>query len=66
VPEDQAGKDIRALHTCAFLERHSTELRDVRLVHGHQWVRMWTRMQNALQAIALSHRMARDHPRRCV
>jgi transposase len=35
----------------------STEQRDLRalLLHRHQWVRMRTRVQNALQAIALSH-----------
>src|SRR5258708_20408514 len=35
----------------------STELRDLRtlLLHRHQWVRMRTRVQNALQAIALGH-----------
>jgi transposase len=41
----------------------STELRDLRalLLHRHQWVRMRTRVQNALQAIALSHGMRRGH-----
>ena len=36
----------------------STELRDLRalLLHRHQWVRMRTRVQNALQAIALGAR----------
>jgi transposase len=35
----------------------STEQRDLRalLLHRHQWVRMRTRVQNALQAIGLSH-----------
>lgn len=35
----------------------SSEQRDLRalLLHRHQWVRMRTRVQNALQAIALSH-----------
>jgi transposase len=39
----------------------STELRDLRalLLHRHQWVRMRTRVQNALQAIALGQRMRR-------
>src|SRR3989442_3533327 len=39
----------------------STELRDLRalLRHRHQWVRMRTRVQNALQAIALSHGLRR-------
>src|SRR2546422_8323823 len=39
----------------------STELRDLRalLLHRHQWVRMRTRVQNALQAIALSHGVRR-------
>src|SRR6202030_2187225 len=35
----------------------SKELRDLRalLLHRHQWVRMRTRVQNALQAIALAN-----------
>src|SRR6266436_2851104 len=39
----------------------STELRDLRTLwrHRHQWVRMRTRVQNALQAIALSHGLRR-------
>jgi transposase len=39
----------------------STELRDLRtlLMHRHQWVRMRTRVQNALQAIALGHGLRR-------
>src|SRR2546425_222646 len=39
----------------------STELRDLRalLRHRHQWVRMRTRVQNTLQAIALSHGLRR-------
>jgi transposase len=39
----------------------STELRDLRtlLTHRHQWVRMRTRVQNALQAIALSRGLRR-------
>ncbi len=39
----------------------STEQRDLRalLLHRHQWVRMRTRVQNALQAIALSHGLRR-------
>lgn len=39
----------------------STELRDLRalLMHRHQWVRMRTRVQNSLQAIALSHGLRR-------
>jgi transposase len=39
----------------------SSELRDLRamLRHRHQWVRMRTRVQNALQAIALSHGLRR-------
>lgn len=41
----------------------SADLRDLRalLLHRHQWVRMRTRVQNALQAIALSHGMRRGH-----
>src|SRR5262245_60669717 len=39
----------------------STELRDLRalLRHGHQWVRMRTRVMNARQGIALAHGMRR-------
>ena len=39
----------------------STALRDLRtlLLHRHQWVRMRTRVQNALQAIALSRGLRR-------
>lgn len=39
----------------------SQELRDVRalLLHRHQWVRMRTRVQNALQAIALANGLRR-------
>jgi transposase len=39
----------------------STELRDLRtlLRHRHQWVRMRTRVQNALQALALSRGLRR-------
>ncbi len=39
----------------------SMEQRDVRalLLHRHQWVRMRTRVQNALQAIALNHGLRR-------
>ena len=41
----------------------STELRDLRalLLHRHQWVRMRTRVQNALHAIALGHGVQRGH-----
>src|SRR4029453_15558015 len=39
----------------------SSELRDLRalLRHRHQWVRMRTRVMNALQGIALAHGMRR-------
>ena len=39
----------------------STELRDLRalLLHRHQWVRMRTRVQNGLHAIALGHGVRR-------
>ncbi len=39
----------------------SSELRDLRVLlkHRHQWVRMRTRVQNTLQAIALSHGLRR-------
>jgi transposase len=39
----------------------TTELYDLRalLLHRHQWVRMRTRVQNALQAIALGHGLRR-------
>src|SRR3989441_10710174 len=42
----------------------STEYRDLRalLLHRHQWVRMRTRGQNALHAIALAHGVRRGPP----
>jgi transposase len=41
----------------------STELRDLRalLLHRHQWVRMRTRVQSALHAIALAQGLRRGH-----
>jgi transposase len=41
----------------------STELRDLRalLLHRHQWVRMRTRVQNALHSIAMAHGVRRGH-----
>jgi transposase len=41
----------------------STELRDLRALplHRHQWVRMRTRVQNALHAIAMAHGVRRGH-----
>src|SRR2546423_4393837 len=41
----------------------SIELRDLRalLLHRHQWVRMRTRVQNALHAIVLAHGVRRGH-----
>ena len=41
----------------------STEYRDLRslLLHRHQWVRMRTRVQNALHAIVLAHGVLRGH-----
>jgi len=41
----------------------STEQRDLRtlLRHRHQWVGMRTRLQNTLQALALSHGLRRGH-----
>src|SRR6058998_1179785 len=41
----------------------SQELRDLRalLLHRHQWVRMRTRVQNALHAIAMAHGVRRGH-----
>ncbi len=41
----------------------STEQRDLRtlLRHRHQWVRMRTRVQNTLQAVALSNGLRRGH-----
>ena len=41
----------------------STELRDLRalLLHPHQWVRLRTRVQNALHAIALRYGVQRGH-----
>jgi len=43
----------------------STEYRDLRslLLHRHQWVRMRTRVQNALHAMALAHGVRRGHTR---
>lgn len=43
----------------------STELRDLRtlLMHRHQWVRMRTRVQNTLQAIAISRGLRRGKAR---
>ena len=41
----------------------STEYRDLRslLLHRHQWVRMRTRVQNVLHAIAMAHGVRRGH-----
>ena len=41
----------------------STELRDLRalLLHRHQWVRLRTRVQNALHAMALGYGVQRGH-----
>src|SRR2546428_203022 len=41
----------------------STEQRDLRalLLHRHQWVRMRTRVQNALHAIAMGYGVRRGH-----
>ena len=41
----------------------STELRDLRalLLHRHQWVRLQTRVQSALHAIALGDGVQRGH-----
>ena len=40
----------------------STELCDLALLlHRHQWVRMRTRVQNALHAIAMAHGVRRGH-----
>jgi transposase len=41
----------------------STELRDLRalLLHRHQWVRMRTRVQKALHAIAIAHGVRHGH-----
>jgi transposase len=46
---------------CPAIWMPSTELRDLRalLLHRHQWVRIRTRVQNALQAIALGHGVRR-------
>ena len=46
---------------CPTIWIPSTEGRDLRawLLHGHQWVRMRTRVPNARQAIALSHGVRR-------
>src|SRR5205085_1002821 len=68
------GCDLhRSQQTVAMLDRDTGEevkktllhdgdaVRDLRalLLHRHQWVRMRTRVQNALQAIALGHGLRR-------
>ena len=48
---------------CPVIWMPSIEQRDLRalLLHRHQWVRMRTRVQNALHAIALAHGVRRGH-----
>src|SRR6266404_4303234 len=48
---------------CPAIWMPSTEYRDLRslLLHRHQWVRMRTRVQNALHAIVLAHGVRRGH-----
>jgi transposase len=62
-------RDARLLLTLLIEDRFpaiwmpSTDVRDLRalLFHRHQWVRMRTRVQNALHAIALAHGVRRGH-----
>ena len=62
-------RDARLLLTLLIEDRFpaiwmpSTDVRDLRalLFHRHQWVRMRTRVLNALHAIALAHGVRRGH-----
>jgi transposase len=64
---DEDGRDAALLLKLLVGKRFpsiwmpSSELRDLRtlLRHRHQWVRMRTRVQNTLQAMALSHGLRR-------
>jgi transposase len=54
-------RDLLAEHRFPSIWQPSTELRDLRalLLHRHEWVRMRTRVRNALQSIALAHGIRR-------
>src|SRR6266567_8871198 len=55
------GDHFAAFEQPAVFAQELCELRDLRalLLHRHQWVRMRTRVQNALQAIALANGLRR-------
>jgi transposase len=54
-------RDLLVEHRFPSIWQPSTELRDVRalLLHRHEWVRMRTRVRNALQSMALAHGIRR-------
>lgn len=54
-------RDLLVEHRFPSIWQPSTELRDLRalLLHRHEWVRMRTRVRNALQSIALAHGVRR-------
>src|SRR5947207_3078921 len=54
-------RDLLAEHRFPSIWQPSTELRDLRalLLHRHEWVRMRTRVRNALQSVALAHGIRR-------
>ena len=54
-------RDLLVAHRFPSIWQPSTELRDLRalLLHRHEWVRMRTRVRNALQSIALAHGIRR-------
>ena len=54
-------RDLLAANRFRSIWQPSTELRDLRalLLHRHEWVRMRTRVRNALQSVALGHGIRR-------
>ncbi len=54
-------RDLLAARRFPSVWQPSTELRDLRalLLHRHEWVRMRTRVRNALQSLALAHGIRR-------
>jgi transposase len=54
-------RDLLADHRFPSIWQPSTELRDLRalLLHRHEWVRMRTRVRNALQSVALAYGIRR-------
>lgn len=54
-------RDLLVEHRFPSIWQPSTELRDLRalLLHRHEWVRMRTRVRNALQSVALAHGIRR-------